>query len=156
MRSIFDESLEKIDTLMRDQIRHAWRNEKEIDKVVLVGGFSDSPALREYLGDSLQKLNKQAVHQGRQVDNIELVCSPINTGAASVAIGAVMRAMDKKNGPERTPRRSIGMLHHIPRNPEPGTYTSEVLSQSYTRAKVSDRDYIMNTIFWIIKAVSLI
>jgi hypothetical protein len=58
MRSIFDESLSTVERLMEEQITAARKTNTPIDKIVLVGGFGDSPALKEHLTASLAKINK--------------------------------------------------------------------------------------------------
>lgn len=45
IQDLFDKSLKTIECYLLDQIKHAQRNDTKIDKVVLVGGFGDSPAL---------------------------------------------------------------------------------------------------------------
>jgi hypothetical protein len=146
MRTIFDDSLERIERLMKDQIRHARENSIQIDKVVLVGGFGDSPALQEFLSASLTEINY--MHGTK----MKMVFTPANTGAAGVATGAVMRALNKENGPKRIPCRSIGVLRHILY--EPDRYPAEVLDQRFSFAELSEEEYIMRTLMWVIKAVS--
>jgi len=147
LRTIFDESLKTIERLLLEQIEHAHTSKVSIDKVVLVGGFGDSPALKGYLRAALTKFN--ASHR----TSIRLVVAPANTGATGVATGAVMRAGNKENGPKRVPGRSIGVRRHIP--PDEEAYSAEVLDQRTSLADISQQEYIKNTIWWLIKAVSI-
>ncbi|KAJ4364798.1 hypothetical protein N0V95_000642 [Ascochyta clinopodiicola] len=71
--------------------------------------------------------------------------------ATGVATGAILRAINKSNGPSRIPCQSIGVLRHIPCDPENEPYTSEVLKQPKKWVDQEDLDYIMDTIRWIIK-----
>jgi hypothetical protein len=144
---VFGESLKTIERLMLDQIENAMLSSTAVDKVVLVGGFGDSPALKAYLKTSLERVNSQ--HR----TNIALIVASANTSATGVAVGAIRRAEDKANGPKRIPQLSIGSLCHVPYDPE--TYSADVLSQKYSYSELSQEEYIMRTIKWWIKAVSL-
>jgi hypothetical protein len=147
MEDIFQTPLETIDNLMKDQIHYAMRDCIQIDKIVLSGGFGDSPALRERLTKSLKAINEKGnMH-------IKLIFRKKNAGAAGVAKGALMRAMNKDNGPKRTPVQSIGILHHVRDDPR---YPKEVLNQGkWEHHEETDDWYIMNTIEWLIKVASL-
>jgi hypothetical protein len=147
MEELFQPSLETIDTLMREQVYYAISNNIGIDKVVLAGGFGDSPALKEYLTNSLQSINNS------EDKNMRLVCTPTHKSATGVAKGALMRAMNKDHGPKRIPVQSIGILHHV--SDDPAKYPDEVLQQTdWDENDVTGEWYIMNTIQWLIKVVS--
>jgi actin-related protein len=146
LQGIFDESLKTIERLLLDQIEHARRSNTIVDKVVLVGGFGDSPALKEYLKASLQRVNNQ--HR----TGIELVPAAANTSATGVAIGAILRAQNKKNGPKRIPCRSVGVLFNVEYNPE--RYPQDVLQQLWSVSKNDGLEYITRTLRWVIKVVS--
>jgi hypothetical protein len=147
LQAIFDESLKVIESLMLGQIEHARANNTDIDKVVPVGGFGDSPALKEFLRASLARVNNQ------NRTNIKLVVTPPNTSATGVATGAIMRAQNKNNGPKRIPCRSIGVLYHVP-DDQAYDFSPEVLKQPWSICDLSHEEYIMRTIKWIIKAAS--
>jgi hypothetical protein len=132
---------------MLAQLKYARDNNIDVNKVVLVGGFGDSPALKRYLNASLSSVNNQ---YGTKV---QLSASPQNRSATGVAVGALKRALNKSNGPRRVPYRSIGILYHVPDDPVYGS-SSEVLAQRATPSDLSNEDYIMRTIKWIIKVVS--
>ena len=146
LQALFDDSLKAIEHLMLEQIENARGKNTDVDKVVLVGGFGDSPALKGHLKASLRKHNEQ--HR----TNIKLILTPPNTSATGVAIGAVMRAQNKDNGPKRVPCRSVGVLRHVPWDPD--TYSAEVLAQAFSISDLTQEEYIMRTLLWIIKAVS--
>lgn len=147
MRDIFIGSLRLIGQLMEDQIDLAVRKQIVVDKVVLVGGFGDSPALKEYLKSTLDRL------RDKHRIPISMVVTPPNTGAAGVATGALIRALDKEHGPSRVPRQSIGVIQHLPL--DQNLYSNEVLNQTSWEENPLDNEwYIKNTLRWIIKVVS--
>lgn len=92
-----------IEDLLLEQIDHAQRMNTDIDKLILRGGFGDSPALKEHLKASLKRTND------KNNTDIILVLDAANSSAAGVVVGAIMRAQDKTNGPKRVPCRSIGI-----------------------------------------------
>ena len=142
-------SLKTISELLEDRLKEARQENASIDKVVLAGGFGDSPALKDFLDDTITQYNRD------HGTDIELSCPPQNMGAAGVATGALMRAQDKEHGPAKVPRQSIGIYHHV--TYDPGSYSEEVLDQREDDWETSPRDgreYIMNTIKWIFKVVS--
>jgi molecular chaperone DnaK (HSP70) len=57
MKKIFDPCLRQIRALMQDQISRARAKNVEVDKVVLVGGFADSEALRRALETEIIRIN---------------------------------------------------------------------------------------------------
>jgi molecular chaperone DnaK (HSP70) len=144
---LFDESLKAIEQLMLEQLAQAKSSNTQVDKVLLVGGYADSPTLKRFLEMSLKRFNNQ------YGTNIILVVPPSNTSATGVATGALMRAQHKENGPKRVPSRSIGVLYHIPDDPA-YDFAPEVLLQSWSTCELSGEEYIMRTLKWIIKAVS--
>jgi hypothetical protein len=149
MLAIFQPSLVTVEQLMENQIVQSLLKKTDVDKVVLVGGFGDSPALREHLADSLSRINQE------RSTNIDILFTPANTGAAGVATGAVMRMHNKENGPRRVPRQSIGVIRHVPWDPT--IYSAEILSQSgLIVSELDGEEYIWRTIFWVIKVVSLV
>jgi hypothetical protein len=147
LMALFDESFKTIETLLLQQIEHARRSNIAVNKVVLVGGFGDSPALKKYLHASLESVNNQ--HDTK----MQMAFAAANTSAVGVAIGAVKRAQDKYNGPKRIPCRSIGVLYHVPDDSD-YEFSPQVLRQRWSVCELSQEEYIMRTIKWIIKAVS--
>lgn len=57
MLDIFTPSLVEIGALMKIQLIKAKQRQIDIDKMVLVGGFAGSPALRLYLKSQLNEFN---------------------------------------------------------------------------------------------------
>ncbi|PQE30977.1 hypothetical protein CJF32_00007970 [Rutstroemia sp. NJR-2017a WRK4] len=110
-KDIFMPLLRRISGLMDNQIEQAVARKLTVKKVFLVGGFAGSPSLRTYLKRHLDKVNEE-----RNLD-IELVADKQKTITA-VASGSVLRAMDKKNGPQRISQSSYGFLRAEPWQPE--------------------------------------
>ncbi|KAF1845115.1 uncharacterized protein K460DRAFT_416429 [Cucurbitaria berberidis CBS 394.84] len=140
MLHIFMPSLKAIGDLMIEQINEATAKGAEIDKAVLIGGFGDSPALKDYLRIRLDAQNAASK------SNTKLICSPTNTSADGVAIGGIIRALDKTHGPARIPRQSIGIYRHIPYEPE-----LNVPHMQQTPCNIDGELVIDGTIEWIIK-----
>ncbi|TGO36697.1 hypothetical protein BHYA_0117g00210 [Botrytis hyacinthi] len=109
-KEIFDPLLKRISNLLENQIQQAVEKKLVVKKVFLVGGFGGSPSLRNYLKNWL------AVKSGELKFNIELVTDR-HKCITAVASGAVLRALDKKNGPERISQSSYGFLRHEPWQP---------------------------------------
>ncbi|RAL67075.1 hypothetical protein DID88_007855 [Monilinia fructigena] len=107
---IFGSILKRISALLKNQIEQAVAKGLVVKKVFLVGGFGASPSLRSYLKQWLQEKSEHLNF------NIELVADKRKCITA-VASGAVLRALDKKNGPERISQSSYGFLRHEPWEP---------------------------------------
>ncbi|KAF2129966.1 hypothetical protein P153DRAFT_315435 [Dothidotthia symphoricarpi CBS 119687] len=144
MMEIFRPSLDCVKRLMEDQLLSARRKNMAVDKVVLVGGFGDSPALQTHLTLRLKELDR--FHGTR----VAIIFAPTNTGACGVAKGAVLRAKNKAHGPRRVPRQSIGIYQHIPCT-DVDSYPKAVFDQKRELCKLEGDYYIMNTIVWKIK-----
>ncbi|RYN89541.1 hypothetical protein AA0120_g6203 [Alternaria tenuissima] len=142
MWSIFKPSLRTIRNLMRDQILSATAKDIMVDSIVVIGGFGDSPALRDYL-----RLWLNAFNRNSGLD-IGMKFTLANTGASGIAMGAIMRAQDKQLGPERIPTQSIGIYRHI--NWEEGS-TDPCMTQQKAQKDGEGEYVIKNTILWIVK-----
>ena len=118
-----------------------------ISKVVVVGGFGDSPCLQNYLIEQKDRIVRKLRTP------LKLRFSPRNMSATGVATGAVLRAINKANGPSRIPCQSIGILRHIPCDYDNDEYTTEVLAQPKRWSAQEEMDYVMNTIRWVVKKV---
>ncbi|KAB8293932.1 hypothetical protein EYC80_009405 [Monilinia laxa] len=107
---IFGPLLKRISALLENQIKQAVAKGLVVKKVFLVGGFGASPSLKSYLKQWLREKSEQVNF------NIELVADKRKCITA-VASGAVFRALDKKNGPERISQSSYGLLRLEPWEP---------------------------------------
>jgi hypothetical protein len=63
MLGIFMPSLNCIANLVKDQIMTAHSKKIKVDKVVLIGGFGDSPALKEFLTQHVAKVGARTGHR---------------------------------------------------------------------------------------------
>lgn len=148
MEQMFKPSCRGIRELMAQQIVTARSKGYVVDKVVVVGGFADSPYLTKFLKNSVGGINTQ-------IGTVtELIFPPRGTSATGVATGAIHRAVNKEHGPKRIPRQSIGILRHIPYPTLAKTYKQPVLRQAKTFNKTLNQMYIMDTIEWLVKKAS--
>ncbi|KAF1363129.1 hypothetical protein EJ07DRAFT_163038 [Lizonia empirigonia] len=143
--TIFQPSLEKISTMIENAVLNAKIAGYAVSKIVVVGGFGDSRCLQSYL---LEQKNRLVRKLGSP---LKLRFSPANTSATGVATGAIMRSMNKVDGPSRKPCQSIGILRHIPCDDENEEYTTEILDQPKKWNVQEEVFYVMDTIRWIVK-----
>lgn len=134
-----------VEHLLQTQIAEARSAAIQVDKVVCVGGFCDNPAMRVHLKNVVDSVNSN-----NPGSNIDVMCAPANTSATSVAIGAVMRSLDKANGPTRLPRLSIGIKCHIEQG-DPDRPTDDA---DWKTSEYDGKKYKFDVIEWKIKAVS--
>lgn len=106
MLGIFDPVASKILGLITAQYHDAKKLKKYVDRFLVVGGGADSPYLREYLLRGIRDLDPGA--------KLEVSFLQRRASEIGVAVGGVLRTLDKRNGPKRIPCRSIGVLRHIP------------------------------------------
>ncbi|KAI1758498.1 hypothetical protein GGR53DRAFT_516970 [Hypoxylon sp. FL1150] len=111
MKAIFLPILEKIAKIMESQIISAKDKGVYVDQVILVGGFAGSISLQKYLERRLEELSV------RLRFNVALFCPENNVTA--VASGAVLRALNKDNGPSREIRSSYGIRRDEPQYSHP-------------------------------------
>jgi hypothetical protein len=112
-------------------------------KVLLIGGFSESQALKGCIQSWLNE-NDLAV---------PVISAGMSAGII-VAKGAVLRALNKDHGPSRFVRSSFGLLRHIPAIK--GAEPSEEERELFTRKPEPGRDgsrYFMDCIEWFIHEV---
>lgn len=131
---------------MEEAITNAKDSGYRVSKVIVVGGFGDTPCLQSYL---LEKRDRSTRELGL---SIKLCFSPRNTSATGVATGAIMRAINKTDGPWRIPCQSICILRHIPCDHK-GTYPAAVLAQPQEWDVQQRAYYVTNTILWVVKKV---
>ncbi|TVY83758.1 hypothetical protein LSUE1_G004561 [Lachnellula suecica] len=137
---IFTPHLTAIARLMLSQLQSAKDAGHRVQKVVLIGGFSGSASLRQYLEGRLKELSVDFGHQVRLTRGM-LPGEP----EIAVAHGAVLRALDKEKGPDRITQSSYGFLRTEP-------YTEAMHPGMKPRIdKLDGERYIKNTIFWLIQ-----
>ncbi|KAF1923136.1 uncharacterized protein M421DRAFT_9919 [Didymella exigua CBS 183.55] len=126
----------KIGNMIEDTAVNAKDTGYTVSKIVVVGGFGDSPCLQAYL------LEQKGRVERRLGSPLKLRFSQRNMSATGVATGAILRTINKANGPSRIPCQSIGILRHIPCD-QTEEYSAEVLSQKKTRDTYDVTDYIL-------------
>ncbi|KAF4977312.1 hypothetical protein FZEAL_6135 [Fusarium zealandicum] len=136
--------LEGIATIMETQITKAMRRGYEVKKVVLIGGFAASVSLKEYLKRRLDHFNRGNSSRISMLDHGENVLN-------AVASGAVLRALNKEQGPQREARSSYGILRTEPYKEYP---EHEGLYPSYDPH--DGQPYIMKTVEWVLKRGALV
>ncbi|KAI1395126.1 hypothetical protein F4819DRAFT_506014 [Hypoxylon fuscum] len=130
MEAIFTPCLAKIAAIMEGQIDSARSKGIHVNQVILVGGFAESRSLQKYLTRHLRALSGMNNTESR---------------VEAVASGAVLRALNKNDGPARLMRSSYGI-----RRDEPLGSHKEHGSAKPFRDPVDGLKYI-RTIDWILK-----
>lgn len=139
LKEIFLPFLERAAVLMRVQLKSAKEKGINVKKVILIGGFADSPSLRSYLAREL------AVILNYKEDEIRLLVP--RAAETTVSSGAVLRALNKKDGPQRISRSSYGFL--CTEEHEPDVYPAHRGVRPYSEP-LDGRKYLKYTIFWLI------
>ncbi|KAJ5242241.1 uncharacterized protein N7469_000568 [Penicillium citrinum] len=155
IRGWFQKSLDGIFKLVQQQLDSSLRENKPVQKVILVGGFSQSPTLRHALKAYLDPkiaLLYQPDGYGQNQHLCPLLSDFITREAETlVSRGAVYRAIDKTNGPSRKIMANIGILQHEEQN---SSFAGHRDAHIHARlSKVNKRRYINDCVNWIIKKV---
>ncbi|KAF4463869.1 hypothetical protein FALBO_9306 [Fusarium albosuccineum] len=110
--------------------------------VILVGGFSLSTSLQNFIKGRVNEFNMT-----HGCDIRALIPSQTNKEAAvnAVAKGAVLRALDKENGPDRLTKSSYGILRHERYMDRP-----EHRGQRPVPNSLDGEKYVTDLIDWII------
>ncbi|KAJ4299563.1 hypothetical protein N0V90_004809 [Kalmusia sp. IMI 367209] len=138
-RKIFEHSLRGTKTLLIRQLELAEGKGKM--KVILTGGFGQSPALQHYLRKHLGGYNKE------KQTKLDLLIP--KSPSTAVAKGAILRALKKRDGPKRNIQCSYGFLRDELYDPDKHP------EHKRARSKVDEADgerYIIDTIDWLINA----
>ncbi|RFU27660.1 hypothetical protein B7463_g8656, partial [Scytalidium lignicola] len=139
MYGVFKDCLRGVSDLMLKQLNAAKTKEVSIERVILTGGFGDSPSLRNHLKKILRK-------ERNFLDRpIDLETSYYLQSA--VARGAILRALRKDFGPRRHTRSSYGILRS-----ELYDFNNPKHKRFRVRRDPADGElYIMDTIEWVIE-----
>ncbi|KAM0169736.1 hypothetical protein ACHAPF_009685 [Botrytis cinerea] len=140
LKKIFDPLLERVSVLMKTQLDGAKEKGLTVKKVILIGGFGESPSLRTYLKRQL------AAIRNYHNDEIKLVF-PLAPSETTVSSGAVLRALNKKGGPQRISRSSYGFL--CTEEHEPDEFPAHRGVRPYFEP-LDGRKYLKYTIYWLI------
>ncbi|OIW35554.1 hypothetical protein CONLIGDRAFT_710725 [Coniochaeta ligniaria NRRL 30616] len=138
--NIFLTHLEGIGSIMEDQINAALAAGTRVEKVVLIGGFAGSISLKKYLEQRLKTFCEERnchISLLRQDD----------TAITAVASGAVLRAVNKEQGPKRHARSSYGILRREPymEFPEHAVVTNPYYDPH------DGLPYVVKTVDWVLK-----
>ncbi|ETN47239.1 uncharacterized protein HMPREF1541_01431 [Cyphellophora europaea CBS 101466] len=142
IRDVFEPSLKGTTDLLEKQLRLAEERGLIVNKVIVVGGFGESPSLRVRIRQVL------ANHSNGSGEEIEAIW-PRHFPTSAVARGAVLRALDKRNGPSRISRSSFGFLRHEPLGDFPEHNEASVMPR---RDNVDHVEFVRDTIYWVIQA----
>ncbi|KAF2181387.1 Hsp70 family protein-like protein [Zopfia rhizophila CBS 207.26] len=141
MREFFEESLEGVKDVLENQLELAESEGHRVQKVILTGGFGQSPSLQSHL---------RAYLKGRMnINGWEMDLIVPKNPSTAVARGAVLRALNKRLGPSRITQCSYGILISEPYKPE----VYEEHRRTKCRINKADGEkYVDETIQWVIQA----
>lgn len=135
MALYFKESIEGTIELLKQQKNAAESQEEDhVSNIILAGGFSASNALQERVEKEFAGVNILTLKNSD--------VSPI------VSHGAVFRALNKENGPERRIMASFGLLQDEIFNKKEKGHT---LLNQCTQGKLDAQRYAAHVIHWLIK-----
>ncbi|RSL69654.1 hypothetical protein CEP54_002134 [Fusarium duplospermum] len=144
IEAMFLKLFEQIGDILENQIIPARNYGYNVDRVILMGGFAGSPSLEKWLEKFLENLCKS---RGlRPIKLWRLEEEERRMAVNAVSQGAILRALDKKNGPARFARSSYGLLRS-----EPWGNHIEHSGQKYSVDRVTGDDFLMNTVLWVLK-----
>ncbi|KAE8452609.1 hypothetical protein EG329_013868 [Mollisiaceae sp. DMI_Dod_QoI] len=139
---IFNPSLNAISELMENQLTAAKDIGVEVEKVILVGGFSASKALRSTLQKKLDALSALFGYR------IKLIL-PINGEPQTAVVeGAIIRAWDKEKGPQRFLKLSYGF--QVTEQYDPINIEAHREVKHATLDPKDGFEYVHNTIEWLV------
>ncbi|KAF1849715.1 uncharacterized protein K460DRAFT_360566 [Cucurbitaria berberidis CBS 394.84] len=141
VRRLFKDSLEGVTDVLDNQLELAESLGHRVSKVIVTGGFGQSPSLQSHLKPYLE---------GRMmVTNRRMDLIVPNNPSTAVARGAVLRALNKRFGPSRITQCSYGFLISEPYEPE----TFKEHRETKCRINKADGErYVDETIKWVIQA----
>ncbi|CAN9285841.1 unnamed protein product [Alternaria alternata] len=141
MKKFFQPSLDCAKEVLENQLELAENKNRQVEKVILTGGFGQSPSLQSHLRNYLAK---RADCKGAKIDLIV----PRNPSTA-VARGAVLRALNKRFGPSRITQCSYGFLFSESYDPE---NIPEHRGTTCRINRVDGERYVDETIRWVLQA----
>ncbi|MCJ1246533.1 hypothetical protein MMC30_003741 [Trapelia coarctata] len=141
LNNVFKPRLKGVARLMREQLELASQKNLDVKKVILIGGFASSPSLQNYLRQELKRISEV---RGRTIRLIDP-----NSPETAVASGAILRALNKENGPARVMLSSYGFLRTEPYEPEVVPAHREIKRPWHD--PLDGRKYVKNTIDWLVK-----
>ena len=140
---LFKDCLDGVSRLLESQLDRAAKKGLTVIDVVVVGGFGESPALRA-------RIEKVVACRTNMVGGKIGLIWPDKFPTSTVARGAVLRSLNKANGPLRISRASYGFLRTEPFEDWPEHVEAGLVPSI---DKVDGFKYVKNTIFWVIQKV---
>ena len=142
--ALFEPSLKGVTDLLEKQLDLAETASLTVGKLIVVGGFGESRSLRSRIEQVLEKVRNRI---GATIDPIW----PESLPTSAVARGAVLRALNKEDGPRRVCRSSFGFLRQeeydaFPEHKEAGVKPK--------KDSVDRCPQVNDTIYWVLEAVS--
>ncbi|KAE8149926.1 hypothetical protein BDV25DRAFT_119620 [Aspergillus avenaceus] len=145
LKDIFKPCLEGVSNLMFSQMEQARAKGVTVKKVILIGGFAASPSLVSHLQRRLERYHRM------NSKKVELIRATVP--GCAVAHGAILRALEKEDGPERRLRSSYGLLRTEPYQPD--IVRAHIGKYPWTDP-LDGSKYIKNTIEWIVNKGDLL
>ena len=148
IKEMFEPSLTGTTDLLERQLDAAFERRFTVTKVIVVGGFGESPSLQ-------RRLNKLVESKWNLVGSKIDIIWPDRFPTSAVARGAILRSLNKDNGPTRHSRASFGFLQteqYDARNPRPEYIEAEVQPSI---DPIDGYANVKNTIYWVIQAVRI-
>ncbi|KAH7385873.1 hypothetical protein BKA66DRAFT_548581 [Pyrenochaeta sp. MPI-SDFR-AT-0127] len=140
MKKFFEYSLQGVRSVLESQLDLAESQGCQVQKVILTGGFGQSPSLQSSLRTYLERR--------KNIRDWEIDLIVPNNPSTAVARGAVLRALNKRFGPTRNTHCSYGFLMSEEYDPD------SIEAHQSTRCRVNGVDglkYVDNTIRWVIQ-----
>ncbi|KIW89576.1 uncharacterized protein Z519_09732 [Cladophialophora bantiana CBS 173.52] len=138
MYEVFKDCIRGVSDLMVKQLNAAKEKGVNVQTVIVIGGFGESPSLINHLKKVLRK-ERNFLGQPIDLERSRHVQS-------AVARGAVLRALRKEDGPERITRSSYGILRSERYNEDDPKHRKFRV----TRSPADGELYIMDTIEWVV------
>lgn len=147
---IFEEPLAGTSAVMEGQIKSCAAASISVDYVVLTGGFGGCPALKKRLEQNLQQLSTDNSHETR------LITTNAKDSAVAVSRGAILRALNKEDGPARFLLMSFGILRHEPYDKSFEGHVWARQNNVDSKSKLDGISYVDHCIEWLIVNVHIL
>jgi hypothetical protein len=144
IQQLFDPSVQGVLRLLRKQLALTLEAKLIVSKVIVVGGFGESPVLQDAIEEVIAKERNLL---GSTIRTIW----PHDMPTTAVVRGALLRAINKEDGPKRKSRSSFGFLRHEQYKAFPEHEEAGVVS---IRDRFDGRPLVHDTLNWLIQAVS--
>ncbi|TAQ88600.1 hypothetical protein B7494_g3060 [Chlorociboria aeruginascens] len=149
---IFHPLLQRIERLLEEQIILAQEKDLAVKKVFLIGGFGESPSLQNHLRKFLAGISSRSRNEIQLITSIKSLDKENSPQfldkTVAVSSGAVLRALNKDNGPDRIAQASYGLLHTE-------VYDRKSLTHRYARpeppSELDGEVYVKTIVYFMVK-----